>query len=165
MALGGVVWAAVLVIGLLAGVRLLPTALAAPIGAVLVFPAFVVCVVVDSLTLRGRSARRSRSRQLWRLLGNLPRWVQVVAGGMFFLFWLAGMTAVAGIGGDVSVRNGQYVLDDHGVETVVGKAAYERQLAYGQRIVLSGFGELGVAGATLLVAGSIARPRRVDSPD
>lgn len=162
-ALGGVVWAAILVVGLLAGVRLLPMAVAAPVGAALVFPAFVVSVV-DRSTLHGPRTRRSGPWRFRRLLGDLPGWAQVVAGGSFFLFWLAGMTAFAGVGGSAGIRDGQYVLDNHGVVTVVDKATYERQLGLEQRIFLSGFGAFGVGGATLL-AGSIARPRHGPDSD
>ena len=141
LALTGVAWTAVLVVGLLAGVMLLPAAVAVPVAAVLVLPGFVRSVVADRRRLG---------------LRDLPRRVLAVAAGSFFLFWLAGMTAFIGLGGNASIQNGQYVLNNHGTLTVVDKATYDRQRAHEQRLALSGFGAFGVAAATLTAA-AIAR--------
>lgn len=132
MALAGAAWSAVLIVALLAGVRLLPTAVAAPVAAVLALPSLIVSVVADRRRLG---------------LGGPPRPVLFAAAGAFFLFWLAGITAFNGLGGNASVRDGQYVLDNHGSVTVVDKAAYDRRLAREQRLVLAGFGAFGVGGA------------------
>ena len=142
MALVGAAWAAVLVVALLAGVRLLPLAVAGPVAGVLVLPAFLLAVI----------SQRKRSGQLRFRLGvdNVPRWLTVAAAGAFFLFWLAGITAFVGLGGNASIRDGQYVLDNHGTVTVVDKATYDRQLDHEERLVLAGFGAFGVGAAYLI---------------
>lgn len=149
MALGGAAWSAILIIGLLAGLRLLPTGLATPVAAVLVLPAFVVSVVVDRAKLRGL--------RLQPLIDNLPQWVPFVAGGSFVLFWVAGMTALSGLGGTPGTRGSQYILNNHGSLTVVDKATYEREIAREQRLALGVFGAFGVAGA-VFSASAVNRP-------
>ncbi len=137
MALTGVAWSAVLIAGLLAGVRLLPMAVAAPVAGVLALPSFFVAAVVDRRRLG---------------LNDLPRRVLVAAAAAFFLFWLAGMTAFSGLGGNAGIQDGQYVLNNHGTVTVVDKAAYDRQLAHEERLVLAAFGAFGVGGAYFMAA-------------
>jgi hypothetical protein len=91
-------------------------------------------------------------------IARLPRGVPAAAGTLFVAFWLTTMTAFVGVHGSVLVRDGQYVLDDHGRITVVDRATYERQLALEERIALGVLGGFGVGAATLCLAAAGWRP-------
>ena len=91
MSLAGVVWAAVLIIALLAGVRPLPQVVAASVAAALVIPGFIASAAMTRSTPR----RLGATNGMWQLLRHLPGRVLAVAGGLFFAFWIAGMTALA----------------------------------------------------------------------
>jgi hypothetical protein len=156
MATSGAAWAAVLIVGLLAGVRLLPTATAATVAAVLVMPGFLASIGATTRTL-GR--RREPRVGLMQLFDHLPLAARVALYGLFFAFWLAAMTSFIGIGGNAMIQDGQYVLTNHGTVTVVDKATYERQLALEQRLALGALGGFGVAAAALCSAIAV-RTRR-----
>lgn len=158
MAVVGVIWGAVLVAFLLAGVVLLPLGVAAGVEVVLVLPGFLFGVVTSGTpTGRRRFGARTDPMELLRVL---PRWLRRVSAVLFFAFWLIGATAFIGIGGNAEVQNGQYVLNEHGTTTVVDKATYERQLAQQNRIVLGVLGGFGVGSAVLCLVIS-ARGRAV----
>jgi len=153
MAAVGVIWGAVLVGFLFAGVEVLPLSVAAGVEAVLVLPSFLFGIV----TGRRRFGARTDPRELLRVL---PRWLRRASALLFVAFWLSGATAFIGVGGNAEIQNGQYVLDEHGTITVVDKATYERQLAQQDRIALGVLGGFGVAGAVLCLV-TAARPRVV----
>jgi hypothetical protein len=154
LSVAGASWAAVLIIGLLTGVRLAPMGVAALVAAALVIPGFAVSVVMNASTSGGRGTRQAEFLQL---LGHLPRWALVGAGGLFVAFCLAGMTAI-GVRGNAEIQGGRYVLNNHGSVTVVDKATYERALDREERFALGMLGGFGVAGATLGAA-TVARAR------
>ena len=146
MSAAGAAWAAVLIVGLLAGVRLLPLSVAALVAAALVIPGFAASVLTNAANSRNR---RDRTGEFWQLLSHVPKWTLAVSAGLFFAFWLAGMSSFAGIAGDAGVQHGQYVVNNHGTVTVVDKVAYDREVAHEERLALGIFGAFGVAGATL----------------
>jgi hypothetical protein len=107
MASVGAAWAAVLIVGLLAGVRLLPMTTAATIAAVLVIPGFLASIGATTRTLR---RRREPRLGLMQLFDHLPLAARVALSGLFFAFWLAAMTSFIGMGGNATIQDGQYVL-------------------------------------------------------
>jgi hypothetical protein len=144
----GVVWAAVLIVFLLAGVRPLPLAVAALVTIVLIVPGFVAAV--RSSASRSRT-RRGRQADLWRLVEHLPDWVLGPAAVFFVAFWLTAGLSFPTMG-NAEIRDGQYVANNHGQLTVIDKATYDRQVAAEERFFLGVLGAFGVAGATLCAA-------------
>ena len=159
--MAGAAWAALLIIGLLAGVRLLPIGVAGPIAAALVVPGFAVSVLMNASISRGR---RARTAEVLRLFTDLPRWTLAIAGVLFFAFWLAGITAAGGLGGNAEIQNGRYVLNNHGSLTVVDKATYDNELDHEERFMLGALGGFGVAGAAL-GGSTVARTASGDKND
>jgi hypothetical protein len=137
MGIAGIAWSAVLVIGLVAGVRLVPEAIAIPVGLVLVFPLSVIA----SMVLPWRGFRRGPGQASRRqLLSKLPRWALIAGAGMILAFALAGLTSHGGDAGLPEIRDGQYVLNAHNVLTVVDKATYDREIVQQERWLVSFFG-------------------------
>jgi hypothetical protein len=155
MSAAGAAWAAVLIIGLLADVRLLPLSVAALVAAALVIPGFAASVVTSAAKRRNRSGGLG---EFWQLLSHVPKWTLATSAGLFFAFWLAGMTSFAGIAGSAGIQDGQYVVNNHGTVTVIDKVAYDREVAHEERLALGVLGAFGVAGATLGAA-TAARAR------
>lgn len=149
MGMAGSAWAAVLIGGLLAGVRFVPLAVAVLVTVALVIPGFVIVVVMIGIR---SSTRRMRPADFWDLFGRIPRWPLIVAGCLFFAFWFAGITSFAGISGSAGVQEGQYVIDNHGTVTVVSKATYDREVAHEERLVVGVLGGFGGGGAVLCAA-------------
>jgi hypothetical protein len=71
----------------------------------------------------------------------------MLAGVLFFGFWLAVVVAFAGLSGDTEIRGGQFVVTDNGRTTVVSSADFERQIDLEQQISLGVLGALAVGGA------------------
>jgi hypothetical protein len=143
MCVAGVGWAGVLIGALLGGERLVPTALAVVVAGVLVLPGFAAGVVSNRRIVRGRQPQSGRVRSVWAP-PELPRWGLLVTGLLFFAFWLAGISALAGISpdvptGDSAVQNSQ------------------------QRFALGVLGGIGTGG-TALAAASLVRQRRTRDP-
>ena len=151
MCSAGMLWAAVLIASLFAGVRLVPTGAAVGVAVVLAVPGLIAGVVANRL-----SYRTTRPRRPWRLVSwvppHVPHWAAMLAGVLFFGFWLAVVVAFAGMDGNAEMRDGRYVLDDHGRVTTVSQADYERQLDHEQQISLGVLGAIGVGGAFLTAA-------------
>jgi hypothetical protein len=145
MASAGMLWSAVLIAGLLAGVRLVPTGLAVGAAAVLSVPGVIAGVLGNRWAYR-----TTRPRVPWTLTSwvppHVPHWAAMGAGVVFFGFWLAVVVAFAGLDGDTGMRDGQYVLTDDGRTTVVTQADYERQRDLEQQISLGLLGALAVGG-------------------
>ena len=148
MCSAGVLWSAALVAGLLAGVRLVPSPTAVGVAALLAVPGLIA-----GLTAHRWYYRTTRPRRPWSLTSwvppHVPHWAAMLAGVLFFGFWLAVVVAFAGLDGNAEMRGGQYVLNDHGRVTVVNQADYERQLDHEQQISLGVLGALGVGGTFL----------------
>lgn len=138
LCVAGVVWSAVLIGALLTGDRLFSTGVAVGVAAVLVLPGFLAGIVSNRTTFRGRRPRDGHTPTIWRPPVDLPPWALIVAGLLFLGFWLAGMSAFAGIDQD---------HPDH------------HQPQYEQRIALGVLGAFGVGGTTLAAA-SAARAGR-----
>jgi hypothetical protein len=151
MSAAGAAWSGALIIALVAGARPLPLWLASLVAATLVAPGFVAAVATTAVAGQGRRQLLPRV-PLW---AGLPHWARLLSGGLFLGFWLSVMTAFMGIGGNAEIRDGQYVLNNHGSISVVDRATYERELSHEQRIALGVLGGFGVGAASML-AGNIA---------
>jgi hypothetical protein len=70
----------------------------------------------------------------------------MLAGVLFFAFWLAVVVAFAGLDGRTELRDGQYVLTVDGRTTVVTESDYSHQGDLEQQISLGVLGALAVGG-------------------
>ncbi|MEU7907206.1 hypothetical protein [Actinoplanes sp. NPDC049118] len=143
MCLAGVGWAAALIAGLFAGVRLLPTAVAVIVTAVLVLPGFTAGLVTNRRIVRGRKPQSGWIRSVWAP-PELPHWGLVLSGLALCAFWIAGMSAFSGMSEDVPPGD---------------TAGQEQLVVYQQRFALGMLGSIGVGGTTLAAA-SLLRERR-----
>jgi len=146
MCSAGMVWSAVLIAGLLAGVRLMPSPAAVGTAAVLAVPGAIAGVLGNRWYYRTTRPRRAWSLTSW-VPPHVPHWAAMGAGVMFFGFWLAVVIAFAGLDGDKGMRDGQYVLTRDGRTTVVTQADYERQADLEQQVSLGLLGALAVGAA------------------
>jgi hypothetical protein len=144
MCVAGVGWAGVLIGALLGGERLVPGALAVTVALVLVLPGFIAGIITNRRIVRGRQPQSGWIRSVW-VPPELPRWGLVLAGCLFFAFWFAGISAIAGMSQDAPVG-------DHTVQ--------ESQ----QRFALGVLGGIGTGG-TALAAASLVRGRKVHDGD
>ena len=138
-------WTTVLIAGLLAGLRLVPTSAAVGIAALLTVPGVIAGVIGNRWYYRTRRPRTAWSLTSW-VPPHVPHWASMLAGVMFFGFWLAVLIAFAGLDGNAERREGQYVLSDHGRVTVITQDDYQRQLNLEQQISLGVLGALAVGG-------------------
>jgi hypothetical protein len=145
MCSAGMAWAAVLIAGLLAGVRLVPTPVAVAVAAALTVPGVIAGVIGNRWFYRTTRPRRSWGLTSW-VPPHVPHWASMLAGMVFFGFWLAVVVAFAGLDGNAENRDGRYVIDDNGRTTVISQADYERQLDHEQQISLGVLGALAVGG-------------------
>ena len=147
----GLVWSAGLIAGLLAGWRPVPTPVAVGAAAVLVVPGVIAGVIGNRWYYR-----TTRPRPPWHLTSwvppHVPHWAGMLAGAVFFGFWLAVVIAFAGLDGNTEVRDGQYVLEANGRTTVVTEADHERRLNQEQQISLGVLGALAVGGTFMTAA-------------
>ncbi|WP_433365280.1 hypothetical protein ACQPZX_35545 [Actinoplanes sp. CA-142083] len=141
----GVVWTGVLIAALLAGHRLAPTPVAVLVAAVLALPGVIAGVLGNRWYYRTTRPRRAWSLTSW-VPPHVPHWASMLAGALFFGFWLAVVVAFAGLNGNAEMRDGQYVLDHNGRITVINEADYQRQLDHEQQISLGVLGALAVGG-------------------
>jgi hypothetical protein len=139
LCLAGVLWSAALIGGLLTGTRLFATGVAVGVAAALILPGLLAGIVSNRTTFRGRRPRDGHTPTIWRPPVDLPHWALIAAGTLFLAFWVAGMSAFAGIDQD---------------------APGPQDAAYEQRIGLGVLGAFGVAGTTLAAA-SAARARTI----
>lgn len=150
MASAGMVWSAVLIAGLLAGERLVPTWLAVGAAAVLTVPGVIAGVIGNRWAYS-----TTRPRRPWGLVSwvppHVPQWAAMSAGVVFFGFWIAVVVAFAGLDGHAEMRDGRYVSVDGGRTTVISAADYDRQVNLQQQISLGLLGALAV-GATFTTA-------------
>jgi hypothetical protein len=157
MGSAGILWSGVLVAGLLAGSRPLASGLAVGVAALLTVPGAIAGVVTNRLYYRTTRPRRPWSLVSW-VPPHLPHWASMLAGVLFFAFWLATMVAFAGLDGNAGMRDGQYVINDNNGTTTVSRADYERQLDHEQQISLGVLGAIGVGGVFLTAAALIHEP-------
>jgi hypothetical protein len=150
MASAGMIWSAVLIAGLLAGTRLVPTGLAVGAAAVLTVPGVIVGVIGNRWAYRTTGPRRPWGLVSW-VPPHVPHWAAMGAGVVFFGFWLTVVLAFAGLDGNAEMRDGQYVSVDNGRATVITQADYDRQINLEQQISLGLLGALAV-GATFTTA-------------
>jgi len=143
MCSAGILWTATLIAGLLAGVRLAPAPVAVGVAALLAVPGFIAGVVANRWYYR-----TTRPRRPWRLISwvppHVPHWAAMLAGVVFFGFWLAVVVAFDGLDGNAEIRDGRV--------TAVQQADYDRQLDHEQQISLGVLGALAVGGTFLTVA-------------
>jgi hypothetical protein len=157
MCSAGMFFSAVLIAGLLAGVRLMPTAAAVGTAAVLTVPGVITGVLGNRWYYRTTRPRRSWSLTSW-VPPHVPHWARVLAGTIFFGFWLAVVIAFAaldgdaGLSSDAELRDGQYVITDNGRTTVVTRADHDRQADHEQQISLGVLGALAVGGTFMTAA-------------
>ena len=145
MCSAGMVWSAVLIAGLLAGVRLIPSPVAVGTAAVLAVPGAIAGVLGNRWYYRTTRPRRAWSLTSW-VPPHVPHWASMLAGVVFFGFWLAVVVAFAGLDGNAEMRDGQYITSHNGRITVIDQADYERQLALEQQISLGILGAIAVGG-------------------
>jgi hypothetical protein len=145
MSSAGLLWSAVLIAGLLAGVRLVPTAVAVAVAALLAVPGVIAGVIGNRWFYRTTRPRARWSLTSW-VPPHVPHWASMLAGVLFFAFWLAVVVAFAGLDGDAELRNGQYVLTENGRTTVVTPADFDRRQDLEQQISLGILGAAAVGG-------------------
>ena len=145
MCSAGLLWSAALIAALVAGVRLVPTPVAVGAAAVLVVPGVIAGIIGNRWYYRTTRPRRAWSLTSW-VPPHVPHWASVLAGALFFAFWLAVVVAFAGLDGDTEMRDGQYVLNDNGRLTVLNEADHERRRDLEQQISLGVLGALAVGG-------------------
>jgi hypothetical protein len=148
MCSAGMLWSVVLIAGLFAGWRPVGSGVAVGVAALLTVPGAIAGVIANRLYYRTVGPRRPWSMVSW-VPPHVPHWAAMLAGVFFFGFWLAVVVAFAGLDGNAEIRDGHYVLNDHGRVTVVTQADYERQLDHEQQISLGILGAIGVGGAFL----------------
>ena len=148
MCSAGMVWSAGLIAGLLAGVRVAPSPVAVGVAAVLAVPGAIAGVIGNRWYYRTTRPRRAWSLTSW-VPPHVPHWAAMLAGMVFFGFWLAVVVAFAGLDGEASVRDGQYVSSHNGRVSVIDRADYERQLAQEQQISVGVLGAVAVGGTFL----------------
>ncbi|MGK5677664.1 hypothetical protein [Actinoplanes sp. URMC 104] len=148
MSSAGLLWSAALIGGLLAGVRLVPTAAAVAVAAALTVPGVIAGVIGNRWYYRTTRPRSPWSLTSW-VPPHVPHWAGMLAGVLFFAFWLAVVVAFAGLDGSPELRDGQYVLTDNGRTTVVTESDHTRQDHLQQQISLGVLGALAV-GATFM---------------
>ncbi|GIE48439.1 hypothetical protein Ani05nite_19730 [Amorphoplanes nipponensis] len=143
LGLAGVGWAGVLIGALLGGDRLASTTVAVVVAAVLVLPGFTAGVLTNRRVVRGRQPQSGWVRSVWSP-PELPRWGLALTAVVFFAFWFAGISAIAGM-------SQQIPAGDTG--------AQRRQADHQQRFALGVLGGVGTGG-TALAAASLRRVRR-----
>jgi hypothetical protein len=151
MCSAGMLWSAALIGGLLAGWRPVPTGVAVGVAALLTVPGAIAGAIANRLYYRTIGPRRPWSLVSWAP-PHVPHWAAMLAGVLFFGFWLTVVVAFAGLNGNAEMRDGRYVLNDHGRITTVSQADYERQLDHEQQISLGILGAIGVGGTFMTAA-------------
>lgn len=166
MCSAGMFWAGVLIVGLLAGLRVVPSPVAVGVAAVLTVPGVIAGVIGNRWYYR-----TTRPRSRWSLTSwvppHVPHWASMLAGALFFGFWLAVVVAFAGLDSDVEVRDGRYEIGDRGRPVMVGQADYDHQINLEQQISLGVLGALAVGGtfttAAVLTHHAAPEPTRTQS--
>jgi hypothetical protein len=147
----GMLWSAALIAGLLAGHRLVPSPAAVGVAAALTVPGVIAGVIGNRWYYRTTSPRKAWSLTSW-VPPHVPHWASMLAGVVFFGFWLTVVLAFAGLNGNAQIRGGQYVVVDNGRVTVVTEADYDRQTDHEQQISLGILGALAVGGTFMTAA-------------
>ena len=147
----GLVWTGGLIAALMAGVRLVPSPVAVGIAAVLTVPGLIAGVIGNRWYYRTTRPRTAWSLTSW-VPPHVPHWASMLAGALFFAFWLAVVVAFAAMDGTAEMRDGQYVLNDHGRITVINQADYDRRVDHEQQISLGVLGALAVGGTFMTAA-------------
>jgi hypothetical protein len=151
MCSAGMLWAGVLIAGLLVGVRPVTSPVAVGVAAALTVPGVIAGVIGNRWYYRTTRPRSPWSLTSW-VPPHVPHWASMLAGVLFFAFWLAVVVAFAGLDGDVQIRDGRYEIDDHGHIVMASQADYERQLNLEQQISLGVLGALAVGGTFMTAA-------------
>ncbi|WP_240670311.1 hypothetical protein [Actinoplanes solisilvae] len=148
MCSAGLMWSAVLIGGLVGGVRLVPASVAVGVAAGLTMPGVIAGVIGNRWYYRTTRPRTRWSLTSW-VPPHVPHWASMLAGVLFFAFWLAVVVAFAGMTGDAEIRDGQYVMVENGRTTVVTESDYDRQGDLEQQVSLGVLGALAVGGVFL----------------
>jgi len=151
MCSAGMLWSAMLIAGLFVGWRPVSSSVAVGVAALLTLPGTIAGVIANRLYYRTTDARRPWSLVSW-VPPHVPHWAAMLAGVLFFGFWLAVVVAFAGLDGNAELRNGHYVINNHGRTTTVSQADYDRQLDHEQQISLGILGAIAVGGAFMTAA-------------
>jgi hypothetical protein len=144
MCAAGLLWSAVLITTLVAGARLVPTGWAVGVAAALSVPGVIAGVIGNRWYYRTTRPRSPWSLTSW-VPPHVPHWASMLAGMLFFAFWLAVVVAFAGLDG-AELSDGKYVLTDDGRTTVVTESDYRHQGNLEQQISLGILGALAVGG-------------------
>ena len=147
----GVLWSAGLIVAYAAGADPLAPALSVGVAALLTVPGFAAGIMANRRGYRTRGPRRP-----WRLASwvppHVPHWAAVLAGAVFFGFWLSIVLGFAALDGNPERRGAGYVLEDRDRVVPVDEATYQRQLGHQQQISLGVLGAFAVGGAFLCAA-------------
>ncbi|MFC7531156.1 hypothetical protein [Actinoplanes sp. GCM10030250] len=146
-----VVWSAALIVALAAGARPFHSAVAVGVAALLTVPGFAIGILSNRRGYRTRAPRK-----LWDLASwvppHVPVWAALLAGVIFFGFWLSIVLAFTALDGKPEVRDGRYVLQDSNRVIEVSRVTYERQMDHEQQISLGVLGAFAVGGSFLCAA-------------
>ncbi|GIF40020.1 hypothetical protein [Actinoplanes xinjiangensis] len=147
----GVLWAAALIVAYVFAVRPVITPVAVGVAAVLTVPGFAAGILANRRGYQTRQPRRLWSLASW-VPPHVPVWAAAVAALTFFGFWLSVVLAFTALEGTPQRRGDQYLLVDHDRETVVDRAAYDRQIDHETQISLAVLGAFAVGGTFLCAA-------------
>jgi hypothetical protein len=159
MCAAGVLWSGALIAALSAGVRPVSSPVAVGVAALLTVPGVIAGVLGNRWHYRTIRPRTAWSLTSW-VPPHVPHGASMLAGVLFFGFWLTVVLAFTGLDGNAEIRGGQYVITDNGRVTVINQADYDHQLNHEQQISLGILGALAVGGAftTAAVATHHAAP-------
>ena len=163
MCSAGLIWSAMLIAGLFVGWRPVGSGVAVGVAALLTLPGAIAGVIANRLYYRTTDGRRPWSLVSW-VPPHVPHWAAMLAGVLFFGFWLAVVVAFAGLDGSAELRDGHYVINNHGRVTTVTQADYERQLDHEQQISLGILGATAVGGAFMTAAVLTHEPHHETQP-
>jgi hypothetical protein len=147
----GVLWTAALIVAYAFAARPVVAPVAVGLAAILTVPGFAAGILANRRGYQTRQPRRLWSLASW-VPPHVPVWAAALAALTFSGFWLALVLAFTVLDGTPQRRGAEYVLIDHDRETVVDRAAYDRQLDHETQISLAVLGAFAVGGTFLCAA-------------
>jgi hypothetical protein len=135
-----VLWSGALIVAIAAGTDPIHQTVAIGVAALLTVPGVAAGILSNRRGYRTRSPRRPWSLASW-VPPHVPHWAAVLAGVVFFGFWLAVVLAFAALDGSPQIQGG-----------LVTSPASERQAGHEQQISLGVLGAFAVGGAFLCAA-------------
>lgn len=106
----------------------------------------VLCAVaalpLTALSVATLKALKGKGRSVLSTMESVAPYAWPLAAIALGVFLLIALTGVGGPSGDPQVRDGRYVLNNHGVLTEISRDEYEKYEALSRRIVAGGIGGL-----------------------